>query len=60
MIVTLELTRAVYTRAVLRGPTTGISWYNVRKYLLENHFLASCNGIPPPLKLLYFRQVAGK
>ena len=50
----------VSTYSLLRGyPTTSISGNNVRKCLLENHFLASCRGIPP-LKLLYFRQVAGK
>ena len=32
---------------------------NVRKYLLESDFLASYSGIPP-LKLIYFRQVAVK
>ena len=40
-------------------PTISISGNNVRKYLLESDFLVSCNGIPP-LKLVYFVQVAGK
>ena len=40
-------------------PTTSISVNDARKYLLESDFISSCIGIPP-LKLLYFRQVAGK
>ena len=32
---------------------------NIRKCFIESDFLAICSGIPP-LKLLFFRKVAGK
>ena len=40
-------------------PTTSISGNNIRQCFLESDLLASCSGIPP-LKLLYFPQVARK
>ena len=46
----------VYVKVYL---TTIISGNNILKCLIESDFQACCSGIPP-LKLLYFRQVAGK
>ena len=51
----------IFLKDILREyPTTSISENNIRKCLLEIKFLASCSGVRlPPLKLLYFWQVAG-
>ena len=51
-----------YSRKVAGKSCSGIPplyGNNVRKCFIESDFLAICSGIPP-LKLLFFRKVAGK